>query len=479
MAIAEVEEPNIAVQPEKNKRKKAPARTKKQPVREPKAPQTENTPTFFQAMGRIQKEDWGPRATIYLYRVEPVIDRLRASDKKYIMTYAEPINEDKILADHGSGRYKAVLNFKKPAANQGDEIDSYYFDILNIQFPPKIPQGEWTDDPRNKRWAWAKQKEAPAAAPAQTAGGIVEAMQAVSDIRKTTIEELKASQPQQASRISEFTEFLTAAKAMAPQPAAPPPPATENAILNTVVILFTKQIDAQAEQIKELRQEIREAHKAPQTNGLGTVTEVVNGLGNLLPKVKELFPNLGDAVGTKSRMGPWMEFFQPTLTELAGALKPLAGVLAAKLMTNGQPTQQQQQPQMPGQLNPAQQPTQSQSATIPPIIQFLNAITPAVMRHMNEWLKDTSNEAFSGKGLASSIDDLYGDKWNGVDWLTEARTAGVDNIVAAYQQSKLWEKLSQVEPQFRQFIADFIGWQRPVDLETEEPEASTDLTQVM
>lgn len=467
MAETAIEEPEIKRKPSSKPRRPKPVELKKDP-----SPPT--VPTFMQQQGKISKEDWGPRANIYLYRVEPVIDRTRGGDKKYIMCYQEPLNEDKILADHGSGRYKAVLNFKKPAANQGDEIDSYYFDILNLQYPPKIPQGEWTDDPRNRRWAWAKQKEpTPAPQPAPQTD-FVEALRVGNEIRKSTMEEIKANQPQ-GSRVSEFKEFLIAAKELSPLPAAPPPPATENAVLNTVVTLFTKQLDAQAEQIKELRQELRDSHKAPTTSGLGTVTEMVNGLSTLLPKVKELFPELGAAVTSRGRMGPWMEFFQPVLPGIVDFLKPMGIVMATKLATqSGQPAQ--------GSPHPAQTQTLPQGQTQPanqpaPIIQFLNVITPAVIRHLNEWLKDTANEAFSGRGLASSIDDLYGAKWNGLDWLTEARTAGAENIVAAYQQApKLWEKLSQVEPQFRQFIQDFLAWTRPVDLETEEPEVA-DLSQ--
>jgi hypothetical protein len=112
-------------------------------------------------MRKIDKKDWGPRANIYLYRVEPVIDRTRTGNHKFIMTYAEPVNEDRIMADCGSGRYKLILNFRKPGAEQGDTVDTFYMDILNMKYPPKIPIGEWTDDPINKKWAWCKEKDNP------------------------------------------------------------------------------------------------------------------------------------------------------------------------------------------------------------------------------------------------------------------------------------------------------------------------------
>src|ERR1035437_4303140 len=38
---------------------------------------TRKIPTFVQTMNSVPKGDWGPRANIYLYRVEPVICRGR------------------------------------------------------------------------------------------------------------------------------------------------------------------------------------------------------------------------------------------------------------------------------------------------------------------------------------------------------------------------------------------------------------------
>ena len=107
-------------------------------------------------MAKVSKADWGARANIYLYRVEPMIDRTRSGENKFVNVYAEPVSEDRVMADYGSGRYKLILNFRKPGAETGDLIDSMYMDILNMKYPPKIPLGEWVDDPRNKKWAWAK-----------------------------------------------------------------------------------------------------------------------------------------------------------------------------------------------------------------------------------------------------------------------------------------------------------------------------------
>src|SRR5208283_4215532 len=79
---------------------------------------------FFKRLQKIAKEDWGPRYTLYLYRKEPITDRLRSGDFKYLRVYSEPITEDQIMVEFGSGKYKGTLNCKKPGEELGDEQDS-------------------------------------------------------------------------------------------------------------------------------------------------------------------------------------------------------------------------------------------------------------------------------------------------------------------------------------------------------------------
>ena len=111
---------------------------------------------FFEGQKRIQSEDWGTRANVYLYRLEPITDRLKGGNSTvFVMKYDEPVDQDKILVDHGSGKYRAILTFRKPGENTGDQVDSAIFEMLNPNFPPKVPPGEWVNDSRNKKWAWA------------------------------------------------------------------------------------------------------------------------------------------------------------------------------------------------------------------------------------------------------------------------------------------------------------------------------------
>jgi hypothetical protein len=474
---------------------KGPARGKKRPNQKTKPAsrpragakpdQIPRTVTFFARVAQIDKEDWGSRASMSLYRLEPIIDRLRGSEKKHIAKYEEPIDENRIKLDYGSGRYRLYLNFKMPGAHEGKELDAIEFDILDMNYPPKVPYGEWVDDQRNRKWAWAKPPDPNAQKQtiADGAGTVLESFRVFTDIQDSVAARQAPAAPPQ-NPVSQLREAAAALKEFAPQAPAPTPPATDNAILNTVVTLFTKQLDTQAEQIKELRQELRDQHnKQPANSGLGTVTELVSGLGTLLPKLKEVFPNLSDTVTGRSRMSGWMEFVQPALPQMFEFLKPVGFALGQSLLGN----KPGMQPPANGTLAAgATQGSAGAPTNQPPaIVQFLNVVTPAMLRHLNEWLKDPSNEAYSGKGFASSIDDLFGEKWNGLDWHAEARTAGlpamqpVDAIVAVYQQApKLWERLAPVEQQFRAFVRDFLEWTRPADLEADQNEV-VDLTPVM
>src|ERR1017187_7874042 len=88
---------------------------------------------FFDSLRKIALGDWGSRYYLYLYRLEPVIDRLRSGETKYVMRYSEPVDEQKLMIEHGSGRYRLNLVGLKPAtgANDGTEIGRYECDILN------------------------------------------------------------------------------------------------------------------------------------------------------------------------------------------------------------------------------------------------------------------------------------------------------------------------------------------------------------
>ena len=182
--------------------------------------------TFFERIARVARADWGTRAKIKVYRLEPIIDRLRGSENKYITIYAEPITEEKLKIDQGSGRYRLYFNYKEPAGLD-KEVDSIELDVMDMNFPPKVPAGEWVDDARNKKWAWARPAGAPGGPPAQAP--LENAYETVLEIQDRE----RTRNGEKTSDIDRFTGMVTAVKTLLPEA----PKATDNTMLNTIVTL--------------------------------------------------------------------------------------------------------------------------------------------------------------------------------------------------------------------------------------------------
>lgn len=110
---------------------------------------------FWAMVDEIPKEGWGAVYQIHLYRCEPYTDRKITGNHLFIMKYAEPISEQKVMEHYGSGKYKVWLT-AQPPTGKAQVLGVYYFTILNMDYPPKLPLGEWLNDSRNAAWAWAK-----------------------------------------------------------------------------------------------------------------------------------------------------------------------------------------------------------------------------------------------------------------------------------------------------------------------------------
>jgi hypothetical protein len=97
---------------------------------------------------------------MYLYRTAPVIDRGRVGADFNVQKFSRPTDTDEIMRASygGSGGYKLTLIRYDPTTRLTKTIRQQYFKILNYDFPPRIPFGEWLDSDNNKEWAWAKPK---------------------------------------------------------------------------------------------------------------------------------------------------------------------------------------------------------------------------------------------------------------------------------------------------------------------------------
>lgn len=111
---------------------------------------------FRMVLPHLTEEQW-KNHVIYLYRMGPVTDRTGAGGPKYVCKYVSPIDEERIMREHGSGKYNVQLvESTGTGRNSSRYVFKYVCEIMNPEYPPKIPAGQWVDDPRNEEWKWCK-----------------------------------------------------------------------------------------------------------------------------------------------------------------------------------------------------------------------------------------------------------------------------------------------------------------------------------
>ncbi len=425
-----------------------------------------NQNVFFQAVNSVVEADWGTRSLIWLYRLEPFTDRRKSGDAVYLMQYQHPVDENRVMTDFGSGRYRLMLTMRKPGADRGDEINRFEFEINNPAHPPKIPAGEWVDDPRNVKWAWAKPflQQTPILA----ANGLQQPQQQGSPVLET---------------LQVMSEVQRAADERADRRATTPPDPIDSAVRiiqltkgggETVLMeMFGRQLERAQDRADKLEAELRtQRNPAPAapTDPFAQLTQMADGVKKL--KDLGLFGGNGEktegqiAAAVRSRMGPWMEFFQPVLPEVAGIVKafaqPLAHVMAQKMM---QPKTQQPGQSAPSvtQPPPAIQPPANGTAPQPQaqpapqhtaeeqgLLEFINAITPRMLNHLHQGI--------DGGAFAAWVADGYS-----LDRVQQMQLAPPSAIVDFYRATPYWPQLADREASFIKFLEEFNAWKPEED----------------
>lgn len=419
--------------------------------------------TFFDHVQAIPFEDWGTRAKIRVYRLAPLIDRLRGSECKFICIYMEAISEDKLKADHGSGRYRLYLAYKG-ATDQGDrDLDRIELDILDPKFPPNVPAGEWMDDPRNKIWAWGKPAGAPgptypipgvnAPYPPQPQGqqpveSVLEGMRLATEIRKDVRDEMKTETPATPSPPQTVDPWAAAERILNMRSE------------NPMVTILQKQIEAmqttmdrERDSFEKLQGEFFQAQISALKSQLGekpkNLIEQAAELAQAAEKLKGLFGMTGTAAEAaapiKSRMNGWMEL----ATELVPTVinSPIINALAQRLAPTATPPPQTINVQP--QVNGAQTPAAAQQE----LFEFVNrSVTPALIEYLQ-----TGN---SGGAFAEWLYNGFPQRLTELQNVTHPmlpNLKGAPVIVQLYQHSPAWAELSKY-PTFPTFVDEFCKW---------------------
>ena len=176
---------------------------KKQPAKNttPEAPAAE-TPTlkpFWDRVTDLTNEDW-QRSELFLYLLEPVADLIKLTGKKYYKKYtaadAAPRSDLDIVKEFGSGKYRVMLNRRKPGADKSDMVDMHEFTEFNMNFPPKLARRLWLKDPRNERGESMLPEEPSAAAVnGNQPSSMLDTIKVLNEIRRDAREEAMDMQP--------------------------------------------------------------------------------------------------------------------------------------------------------------------------------------------------------------------------------------------------------------------------------------------
>jgi hypothetical protein len=101
---------------------------------------------FAELVNSLTEADW-EKHIIYLWRMDPWYDNTNGGrDVKYIGVYSQPVTEESLKQEYGSGSYRVQLN-------KGDKpVAHVKYTIMDEKYPPALPPGDWLDHPRNKKW---------------------------------------------------------------------------------------------------------------------------------------------------------------------------------------------------------------------------------------------------------------------------------------------------------------------------------------
>jgi len=425
---------------------------------------TPKTLTFFQRVASIDRADWGDRAKIKVYRLAPLINRLVGSEHKFVTIYGEPITEEKLKIDHGSGRYRLYLNFKAPQTKDEKELDMVELDILDPAFPPKIPAGEWLDDPRNKQWAWAKppgagqQNGTAAPAPVDPLAHLNTFM----DIQDRIEDRIRPAAAAPAAAAVAVDPWAAAEKILNMRADNPMMAILQKQMeLNSAAAEAERQRNFQAQEAgrereHKLQLELMQAKMGGQGKPFLEQLLELATTDKLEPikKVFGLFGGGGEAIGRVARttaLDLARDFISsPAFANIGQGLGMLLTSYATASHTNGNGAPP---PQYPTVLN-AQQP----NGTIPPVehpeqrIQRIGATITKPMLTM--FMKGGA-----GSDWAQSMFDVYPE-----DYVFMAKL-GPENIIERYRRfPEAWNAINYREGDFVEFIKEFCAW----DPNTEE-----------
>lgn len=252
---------------------------------------------------------------------------------------------------------------------------------------------------------------------------------------------------------SSMVEMLRAAKELVTP--APVVASTENAMLNTIVTLLTRQMETSQAEAKELREELREVRKV-QTSPIAPkgILEQLSELasaGEALNKVKGLFGGATEAVAPAFRgKFAWLEAVREILPDAKDILLPVMTGVGEYIASKASP----QTARAPIANGNGKAPVGDRFATL-----LKETITPSMLTHLNN--------GDSGEVFAAWLFDGFPvefEKFQQFRHPLLPGLVGAPAIIEGYRRSAVWgSELAHREQQFQVFVQEFCAWKPEED----------------
>jgi hypothetical protein len=418
----------------------------------------EKAASFFDRVNKIPAFEWeDSKACIYVYCTGPICDLKGASGKVYLEKIDKPISDvNRLMVDYGSHSGYLVLNRYEPGRDKSITIDRYDYDIYNINYPPKIPQSVWKNDPRNARWLAllpqgerlpAPQSERPSKETTNGAASLTEISKAVGTI--VEISERLADRNQQPQEKATGTrDIIDLAKGL--KDLAAPGPKEDNGVMTVLLRMLDSAEKRSSDMMALLLAQLTKEKPAP-----SNPIEFMKSAFDLVNKIQE---QIGEK-GSSTKMSGWQEMLQPLIGELPKALTSIASAVA--MAQAAKPHQAQQgQPQTQQQHATAQLPAPNGANGAPAIAQ--QPQPPGMIVDPLKMLLDAIKQGQTGDEFAEKVSSLFPTIYQGM--CGQSR----DNILVWLQNSPAWAELAPVAPALPKFIDDFLAYGTAEDVDDEE-----------
>lgn len=276
----------------------------------------------------------------YLWRVSPVVDLRTAGRPSNIRKYAKPFDIETIKHDEGSGTYRIDLCQISESGTGQKRIRQWYFTIMDMDYPPRVPLGEWIDDAQNSMWVWAKEPLAVQAAQRRQAAAVAsgeaddQSPYSAADPNEifntvlSGIEKLRGADQGNGALVAAILQMVQSNQKVMLELMDP---TKQLSTLETLMNRINPKSDAAqdrlwslvTEELRATREELKALRAAPQKSVLEQLTDAV-------PVLSSLAETMGFRKGGPSRSSEWPSVIEKVVEKVGDAIPVIAEAIKAK-----------------------------------------------------------------------------------------------------------------------------------------------------